>query len=201
MPVFYPFTVFDIYCLIGIAFHTAVISRSLDSPLFFWSTLWTSQNLLISPPLQQICLFFFYFKLFFFFWMTQELHPVFCIHNGGSDLERLPTASTCMNLLKLPEFCDQNLMRNKLLYAIESSSGFELSWGAEEMGLDEKGQRKKERKECDGCTDACVFEWLRGRISPQNEEKVAQGRGRVGSFAYALKCFKIWSISEQKRRK
>ncbi|KAG7254435.1 hypothetical protein CRUP_013657 [Coryphaenoides rupestris] len=43
------------------------------------------------------------------------------------DLERLPTASTCMNLLKLPEFCDCSLMRNKLLYAIESSAGFELS--------------------------------------------------------------------------
>lgn len=57
----------------------------------------------------------------------QELHPAFCIHNGGNDLERLPTASTCMNLLKLPEFCDQHLMRSKLLYAIESSSGFELS--------------------------------------------------------------------------
>ncbi|XP_030204632.1 ubiquitin-protein ligase E3C isoform X1 [Gadus morhua] len=57
----------------------------------------------------------------------KELYPAFCIHNGGNDLERLPTASTCMNLLKLPEFCDANLMRNKLLYAIESSAGFELS--------------------------------------------------------------------------
>ncbi|XP_015210396.1 ubiquitin-protein ligase E3C [Lepisosteus oculatus] len=57
----------------------------------------------------------------------KELYPAFCIHNGGSDLERLPTASTCMNLLKLPEFCDEHLMRNKLLYAIESSAGFELS--------------------------------------------------------------------------
>ncbi|MGH0162181.1 UNVERIFIED_CONTAM: hypothetical protein FKN15_054862 [Acipenser sinensis] len=57
----------------------------------------------------------------------KELYPAFCIHNGGSDLERLPSASTCMNLLKLPEFCDEHLMRNKLLYAIESSSGFELS--------------------------------------------------------------------------
>lgn len=57
----------------------------------------------------------------------QELYPAFCIHNGGNDLERLPTASTCMNLLKLPEFCDEQLMRSKLLYAIESSSGFELS--------------------------------------------------------------------------
>ncbi|XP_028823634.1 ubiquitin-protein ligase E3C [Denticeps clupeoides] len=57
----------------------------------------------------------------------KELYPAFCIHNGGNDLERLPTASTCMNLLKLPEFCDQHLMRNKLLYAIESAAGFELS--------------------------------------------------------------------------
>ncbi|XP_026574097.1 ubiquitin-protein ligase E3C isoform X2 [Pseudonaja textilis] len=57
----------------------------------------------------------------------KELYPAFCIHNGGSDLERLPTASTCMNLLKLPEFCDEHLMRSKLLYAIECAAGFELS--------------------------------------------------------------------------
>uniref|UniRef100_A0A8C2CYE4 Ubiquitin-protein ligase E3C n=1 Tax=Cyprinus carpio TaxID=7962 RepID=A0A8C2CYE4_CYPCA len=57
----------------------------------------------------------------------KELYPAFCIHNGGTDLERLPTASTCMNLLKLPEFCDPQQMRNKLLYAVESSAGFELS--------------------------------------------------------------------------
>ncbi|EMP41116.1 Ubiquitin-protein ligase E3C [Chelonia mydas] len=57
----------------------------------------------------------------------QELYPAFCIHNGGSDLDRLPTASTCMNLLKLPEFYDENLMRSKLLYAIECAAGFELS--------------------------------------------------------------------------
>uniref|UniRef100_A0A803VYZ2 Ubiquitin-protein ligase E3C n=1 Tax=Ficedula albicollis TaxID=59894 RepID=A0A803VYZ2_FICAL len=57
----------------------------------------------------------------------KELYPAFCIHNGGSDLDRLPTASTCMNLLKLPEFYDENLMRSKLLYAIECAAGFELS--------------------------------------------------------------------------
>ncbi|XP_073437701.1 ubiquitin-protein ligase E3C isoform X1 [Dendrobates tinctorius] len=57
----------------------------------------------------------------------KELYPAFCIHNGGLDLERLPTASTCMNLLKLPEFYDENLMRSKLLYAIECAAGFELS--------------------------------------------------------------------------
>uniref|UniRef100_A0A8C7BXX3 Ubiquitin-protein ligase E3C n=1 Tax=Neovison vison TaxID=452646 RepID=A0A8C7BXX3_NEOVI len=57
----------------------------------------------------------------------KELYPAFCIHNGGSDLERLPTASTCMNLLKLPEFRDEALLRSKLLYAIECAAGFELS--------------------------------------------------------------------------
>lgn len=59
--------------------------------------------------------------------VLQELYPAFCIHNGGSDLERLPTASTCMNLLKLPEFQDEALLRSKLLYAIECAAGFELS--------------------------------------------------------------------------
>jgi len=56
----------------------------------------------------------------------KELYPAFCIQNAGSE-DRLPTASTCMNLLKLPEFHDENILRTKLLYAIESCSGFELS--------------------------------------------------------------------------
>ncbi|XP_014775603.1 ubiquitin-protein ligase E3C [Octopus bimaculoides] len=57
----------------------------------------------------------------------KDLYPVFCIHNAGTELERLPTASTCMNLLKLPEFYNEEAMRSKLLYAIESATGFELS--------------------------------------------------------------------------
>lgn len=40
---------------------------------------------------------------------------------------RLPTASTCMNLLKLPEYLHTATLRDKLTYAISSSSGFELS--------------------------------------------------------------------------
>jgi ubiquitin-protein ligase E3 C len=32
-----------------------------------------------------------------------------------------------MNLLKLPEFKDKEVLRTKLLYAIESGAGFELS--------------------------------------------------------------------------
>ncbi|ESP01317.1 hypothetical protein LOTGIDRAFT_111732 [Lottia gigantea] len=57
----------------------------------------------------------------------KDLYPPFCIHDAGTDLDRLPTASTCMNLLKLPHFTDESLLRNKLLYAIESNAGFELS--------------------------------------------------------------------------
>ena len=34
----------------------------------------------------------------------QDLDPPFCIQNAGTEQERLPTASTCMNLLKLPDF-------------------------------------------------------------------------------------------------
>ena len=40
---------------------------------------------------------------------------------------RLPTSSTCMNLLKLPKYTSKEMLREKLLYAIQFSSGFELS--------------------------------------------------------------------------
>ncbi|XP_075215548.1 ubiquitin-protein ligase E3C [Lycorma delicatula] len=56
----------------------------------------------------------------------KNLNPPFCILHAGTS-ERLPTASTCMNLLKLPEFHDEALLREKLLYAIQSNAGFELS--------------------------------------------------------------------------
>ncbi|KAH0553850.1 ubiquitin-protein ligase E3C [Cotesia glomerata] len=56
----------------------------------------------------------------------KELDPPFCIQNAGS-LDRLPTSSTCMNLLKLPEFPDEVTLREKLLYAIQAGAGFELS--------------------------------------------------------------------------
>ncbi|KAF4522642.1 hypothetical protein B566_EDAN011041 [Ephemera danica] len=55
-----------------------------------------------------------------------ELHPPFCVQHAGTP-DRLPTASTCMNLLKLPEFLDEETLRAKLLYAIQAEAGFELS--------------------------------------------------------------------------
>jgi len=57
----------------------------------------------------------------------KDLDPPFCIQNAGAEQERLPTASTCMNLLKLPDFRDAVVLKRKLLYAIESGAGFELS--------------------------------------------------------------------------
>ncbi|XP_063448958.1 ubiquitin-protein ligase E3B-like [Mytilus trossulus] len=40
---------------------------------------------------------------------------------------RLPTSSTCFNLLKLPNYQKKSTLREKLRYAISSNTGFELS--------------------------------------------------------------------------
>lgn len=54
------------------------------------------------------------------------LNPKFAIRYGG-DADRLPTASTCVNLLKLPGYRDKETMRSKLLYAINTEAYFDLS--------------------------------------------------------------------------
>ncbi|KAJ3183099.1 hypothetical protein HDU87_007521 [Geranomyces variabilis] len=56
-----------------------------------------------------------------------ELRPGFCIRMAGEEVDRLPTASTCVNLLKMPAYTDRKAMKSKLLYAISSGAGFELS--------------------------------------------------------------------------
>lgn len=56
-----------------------------------------------------------------------SLNPLFGIRNAGDETNRLPTASTCINLLKLPDYKDYNTLREKLLTAINSDSRFELS--------------------------------------------------------------------------
>lgn len=43
------------------------------------------------------------------------------------DYDKLPTAATCMNMLKLPLYADTETLRRKLLFAINSGAGFELS--------------------------------------------------------------------------
>jgi len=60
----------------------------------------------------------------------EYLVPNICIqkvplHPGQE--ERLPSAGTCMNLLKLPNYRNPEILRSKLLYAISANAGFELS--------------------------------------------------------------------------
>ncbi|KAK1429424.1 hypothetical protein QVD17_11633 [Tagetes erecta] len=68
----------------------------------------------------------------------KHLQPSFTIHKvacdlplwasfGGQDVDRLPSASTCYNTLKLPTYKRASTLRTKLLYAINSNAGFELS--------------------------------------------------------------------------
>ena len=40
---------------------------------------------------------------------------------------RLPTASTCFNLLKLPNYPSKDVLKDKLKQAIANNTGFELS--------------------------------------------------------------------------
>jgi ubiquitin-protein ligase E3 C len=55
------------------------------------------------------------------------LNPRFSIRDAGSDEERLPSTSTCVNLLKLPKYTTASVLRSKLLYAVNSGAGFDLS--------------------------------------------------------------------------
>lgn len=56
-----------------------------------------------------------------------SLSPKFGIRNAGRSTDRLPTASTCVNLLKLPDYQNKELIRSKLLYVINTESTFDLS--------------------------------------------------------------------------
>ncbi|KZM28205.1 HECT-type E3 ubiquitin transferase [Ascochyta rabiei] len=55
------------------------------------------------------------------------LNPRFSIRDGGSDQERLPSTSTCVNLLKLPMYREYGVLKEKLLYSVFSGAGFDLS--------------------------------------------------------------------------
>ena len=57
----------------------------------------------------------------------KALDPKFGIRNAGTEKFRLPTASTCVNLLKLPDYRNKKVLKEKLLYAINSGARFDLS--------------------------------------------------------------------------
>ena len=56
-----------------------------------------------------------------------SLNPKFSIRDAGDDEARFPTTSTCVNLLKLPRYKSEGTLRDKLLYAVNSGAGFDLS--------------------------------------------------------------------------
>lgn len=56
-----------------------------------------------------------------------HLKPLFCVQR--SDLvANLPTANTCMNILRLPNYKNKAALKEKLLYAIKAKAGFEFAW-------------------------------------------------------------------------
>ena len=58
-----------------------------------------------------------------------SMNPPFTIQRVGilRDGDKLPTASTCFNILKLPTYSSEKVLKDRLLYAIQSGAGFELS--------------------------------------------------------------------------
>ena len=49
----------------------------------------------------------------------------FCIQRTG-DVNALPAAHTCFNILDLPEYPTADMLRDKLVYAINNTEGFGL---------------------------------------------------------------------------
>lgn len=57
----------------------------------------------------------------------EMLNPWFSIRDAGNDQSRLPTTSTCVNLLKLPVYNTIEVLRERLLYSVNAGAGFNLS--------------------------------------------------------------------------
>lgn len=55
----------------------------------------------------------------------RDLYPRFCI--AAADSSRMPTAATCVNLLRLPRCGSAEELRRKLDFAVSSATGFDLS--------------------------------------------------------------------------
>ena len=56
-----------------------------------------------------------------------QLNPRFCIRDSGNDQTRLPSTSTCVNLLKLPVYKSLGVLKERLLYSVNAGAGFNLS--------------------------------------------------------------------------
>lgn len=58
-----------------------------------------------------------------------SMNPPFTIQRVGimRDGDKLPTASTCFNTLKLPTYSSEKVLKERLLYSIQAGAGFELT--------------------------------------------------------------------------
>ena len=56
-----------------------------------------------------------------------QLEPRFTIQRAAARDDALPTSSTCFHTLKLPAYSRESVLREKLLMAIRSGAGFELT--------------------------------------------------------------------------
>lgn len=54
------------------------------------------------------------------------IKPKLCINRDGNP-SHLPTANTCMNVLRLPDYKNKAILKKKLLYAINAKAGFEFA--------------------------------------------------------------------------
>uniref|UniRef100_A0A0N5AXS7 HECT-type E3 ubiquitin transferase n=1 Tax=Syphacia muris TaxID=451379 RepID=A0A0N5AXS7_9BILA len=57
----------------------------------------------------------------------EALNPPMGVQLLHQEVDRLPTAGTCMNLLKLPVYPDYETLKAKLCVAIDAEAGFDLS--------------------------------------------------------------------------
>ena len=58
-----------------------------------------------------------------------SLSPAFTIRKVPimKDSDKLPTASTCFNVLKLPTYSSEAVLKQRLLTSVHSGAGFDLS--------------------------------------------------------------------------
>ena len=57
------------------------------------------------------------------------MNPPFTIQRVpiSKDADKLPSASTCFNTLKLPTYSSEKVLKDRLLYSIKAGAGFELT--------------------------------------------------------------------------
>ena len=77
----------------------------------------------------------------------------FSIGRRRDPVGRLPTSSTCFNLLKLPNYRRKSTLKEKLRYAINANAGFELSWGGCMIMKDKQSMENRHS----GPRPVCVF--------------------------------------------